>query len=196
MAELGGEIASHGRTHKNSTDEILKSIEELKNIGVNVLDIGFASPESWLTESNVEFTEINKLLTTGVISYLRSGIQIRREGLLYTCLSVLEQFTHSKRLYFLLNKRNIIKRKHRIYLSTAVKNYTSLAQIQFMINKVRNNEALILMFHSILPKTDSFYGKDHYYWDAECFDKLCEWLKKQDDISVLTTRKLIRQMEI
>lgn len=193
--EWGGEIATHGRTHNNSADEVLRSIEEFKRIGVDTADIGFASPNSWLTEANIEASGIDKLLLNGTVSYLRSGIQIRREGLAYTGLAFLEKYSHSKWLYWYLNKRNIVSGKHRIYPSVAIKDYTSFAQVQFIINKVRNNEALILMFHSVLPSEDPFYGKDHYFWDADRFDSLCGWLAGQDNIAVLTTRDLILHME-
>lgn len=191
----GGEIASHGSTHKNSIDEIITSIKEMESLGIDVNDIGFASPESWLTESNIRFSGIDDLLSNGTVSYLRSGIQIRREGLIYTALSIIERYTHSKWLFYILNKRNIIKGKCQVYPSAAVKDFTALSQIKYLIDKVGNGEALILMFHSILPKGNEFYGSDHYYWDAEYFDQLCQWLKGRNEVSILTVRDLIKRIE-
>ncbi len=187
----GGEIASHGRTHKNSTEEIEKSIEELASIGVNVEKIGFASPESWLTDLNSESSGIDGLLRNGTVSYLRSGIQVRREGILYTVLSIVEQFTHSNLLYYYLNRKNIIKARMKIYSSAAVKNYTTVKQIKCIVNHVGDNEGLILMFHSVLSPLDSSYGKDHYYWDIARFEELCKWLSAKQDVLMVTTRELI-----
>ena len=187
----GGEIASHGSTHQNSSADIIRNVEELKDLGINVENIGFASPGSWLTETNLRETGIDKLLEKGVITYIRSGIQIRREGLIYMGLSVIEKLTHNKHLFYQLNKRCIIKKLYIVYPSVAIKDYTSLEQVKYIINKTSDNEGLILMFHSILPKDNPYYGKDHYYWDADKFEKLCEWLSGRKEIIVLTTKNLI-----
>ena len=192
---MGGEIASHGSAHKNSGEEIINSIDELKSIDVDVNGIGFASPESWLTEANSKSSGIEELRTNGTVSYLRSGVQIRREGILYTGLSIVERVTHSKWLYYHLNKRNIIKCTNTIYPSAAVKDYTTLQQLQAYVNKLEDNDSVIFMFHSILQKDDPSYGADHYYWDAGKFESLCGWLKNRDDISVVTVKELIRRIE-
>ncbi len=178
----GGEIACHGSTHNNTPEDVIKNIEELRAIG-------FASPSSWLTHKNMEDSGIYELKKNGTLSYLRSGIQIRREGIVYTILSVLEQYTHSKYLYYYLNKRNIIKRnqKYAIYRSAAIKDFTTVKQIQYIVEKMNEDDGLIIMLHGVLDKGDQFYGKDHYYWDSDKFDNLCRWLKDKKDIEVVTT---------
>lgn len=191
----GGEIASHSSTHANSAQEIVQSIEELKQAGIDVKDIGFASPESWLTEENLASSGIGSLLSDGTVSYARSGIQVRREGLFYTGLSVLERFIHSGWLYYLLNKRTFIRGKKRIYSSAAIKAYTTVSQVQRLVGKLADDEALILMLHSVLPKGDPGYGADQYYWDADRFDQLCRWISGQKDICVLTVQELVKRME-
>ncbi len=189
----GGEIACHGSTHKNTPNDIIKNIDELKRIGVDIGTIGFASPESWLTVSNMESSGIKKLKDDGVVKYLRSGIQVRREGVWYTLISVVEMFTHSPYLYYLQNKRCVFKYKaeNEFVLSAAVKDYTTVRQVKYLIETLVDSEALILMFHSVLEKGNEGYGTDHYYWDSNRFDELCNYLSESDDITVVNTCDLL-----
>lgn len=191
-----GEIASHGSTHKNTAEDIIRSLDELRSIGVHG-NIGFASPESWLTDRNADSSGIYELKRNGIISYLRSGIQIRREGVVYTALSIAELYTHSSLLYYFLNRQNIIHsgQEYRIFPSCAVKDYSTVRQLKKMVKKVADKDALIIMFHSVLEKGDPLYGKDHYFWDATRFDQFCQWLCNQTDVRVITTMELCRIIE-
>lgn len=187
------EVACHGSSHKNTDIDVLNNIMELKSFGVNVEGIGFASPESWITENNIGQTGIDRLQKEGKISYIRSGTQILREGFFYTCWSLIEQFTHSCFLYYSLNKKNIIHfpiKKSDILPSAAIKDYTTCRQIKYLINHMKDNKAVILMLHSILPTSDNNYGKDHYYWPLKQFEELCRWLSDNKTIKVLSTKEL------
>ena len=189
------EVACHGSSHKNTDIDVLNNIKELESFGVNVDEIGFASPESWITEKNIGQTGIDRLQKEGKILYIRSGIQILREGFFYTCWSLIEQYTHSSFLYYLLNKKNIIHcpfEKCSILPSAAIKDYTKCKQIKYFINHMKDDEAIILMFHSILPPADSNFGKDHYYWSLEKFERLCKWLSENETIIVLSTKDLFK----
>lgn len=42
------------------------------------------------------------------------------------------------------------------------------------------------MLHSILKPSQQGYGKDGWYWSADEFEKLCQWLSKHKDIKVVT----------
>ena len=191
--EWGGEIACHGSTHINTSQDILKNIQELKAMGVNVESIGFASPESWLTTNNLKQSGIKELVDNGILKYLRSGIQIRREGLWYVFLNVIEMITHSPYLYYFLNKRCIFKYKQKpeLLLASAIKDYTSVNQIKRIIARMKDNDALVIMLHSILGEKDTGYGLDHYYWDLNRFDELCRFLSCDSNITVLRTSDLI-----
>ena len=86
----GIEIACHGHLHLNTKADILENIKTLKELGVKFPHgIGFASPNSELTMSNIYQYGISDLIYDKTLSYVRSGIQIRREGLLYTAISLL-----------------------------------------------------------------------------------------------------------
>lgn len=185
----GFEIACHGATHKNTVDDILQNIKDLKSFDINVDNIGFASPESWITKKNLKSTGIDELKQQGLISYIRSGIQIKREGIFYICLSMFDQFIHNKYLYYYLNKRNIITINDipNILPSAAIKDYTTGNQVQYIINNLKDDQAIILMFHSVLSPNDKSYGADHYYWSADRFDSLCKWLVNDKNVMVTTT---------
>lgn len=58
----GFEVASHGRTHSNTKEDVLDNINDLKSFGINVEKIGFASPSSELTSKNIQSTGISELI--------------------------------------------------------------------------------------------------------------------------------------
>ena len=184
----GMEIACHGSTHKNTVEDILTNIEELRDMGISVGQIGFASPHSELTLENS--APIQELVSGGVLSYIRSGIQTRREGLMYAVLTALERKTHSKLLYYVLNHKNILSNKPDTFLmSVAVTSYTTVDQIMYLLSRMQEGQAVILMFHSVLNKEDKGYGKDAWYYDVSRFDDLCSWLaENSDDFCVCTTK--------
>ena len=190
------EVACHGHTHKNEPNDILCNIAELQKLGLKTNEIGFASPNSWLFEGNKNELGIAQLKTSGVISYMRSGTRIRREGRLYTLLSLVERYTHSRILFRYLNRRSLFKihTPPEILPSVTVKDYTTLKQITDFIEKMEDDNGLILMFHSILPKESELFGCDHYYWDSSCFDDLCHYLyQHRTDVCVTTTIGLCKQ---
>ena len=81
------EIACHGAVHDNTKEGVLRNIEDMKAWGVNVEGIGFASPTSILTKKNIHTTGIDSLVEEGTLSYVRSGIRTRREGLMYSAFT-------------------------------------------------------------------------------------------------------------
>lgn len=186
----GVEIACHGHTHQNTKSDVLENISALAEIGIDVSGIGFASPNSEVTEHNC--ADIRELLKEGHLGYIRSGRQVRREGLVYTALTVLERLTHSKWLFYLLNKRNIISNtKKGILMSVGITAKTTFEQIMYLIRKVPQGQSLILMFHSVLSPEDTGYGKDLWYFDSATFEKLVSTLTKQGDVNICTTKELI-----
>ena len=186
----GMEIACHGSTHKNTVEDVLANIEELRGMGLSMEKIGFASPHSELTLENS--APIQELVSRGVLSYIRSGIQTRREGLIYAVLTALERKTHSKFLYYVLNRKNILSNKPGTFLmSAAVTSHTTVDQIMYLLSRMQEDQAVILMFHSVLHKEDQGYGKDTWYWDVQRFDRLCSDLRKLEQYVVCTTQNFV-----
>ncbi len=187
----GIEIALHGSMHLNTKQDVLQNIDELKSMGVNVDNIGFASPCSHITFENKNADGIWDLIIK-MGGYIRSGRQLRREGLFYTFCSVLDSIIHSKWLFIYLNKRNIIKdMKEPFFLSVAIYSYTTIAQIKSLIKSMPNNSSVILMFHSILKITDKGHGVDKWYWEENKFSNLLDFLNNEKSINVCSTKGLL-----
>lgn len=187
------EIACHGSKHINTRSDIEKNIEELNSIGVDTKNIGFASPNSVLTLDNKNKNGIWGLVENGTLKYVRTGIQIRREGLFYIIGSIISRFLHIPSIFCLLNKRNIIpfdNKNIKLLPSVSIYSYTTVKEIDCLIDRMPDNSTVILMFHSILNNTDIEYGKDKYYWDIEKFKSLCEHLKNRN-VEVCTTMNVV-----
>lgn len=187
------EVACHGANHLNTKEDIINNIESLLNLGIKG-PFGFASPNSVITENNKNDNGIWDLIKEGKLQYVRSGIQIRREGGFYTALSLVDRFLHSDVIYYYLNQRNIITKfdslNTHIVPSVAVFSYTRRHQIESLIEKQKDSTAIILMFHSVLRPGDECYGCDKYYWDAKEFESLCSFIKRQNDVRVCMTKDL------
>lgn len=187
------EIACHGATHVNTRVDVENNIKELVDMGVDVTDIGFASPNSVITISTLNKEGIGDLLNEGKLLYVRSGIQIRREGVLYSALSLIDRYIHNRHLFWRLNKNNVFDNTPSVIPSVAVFSHTSFDQIRHLIQRMPQESNVILMFHSILAQGDDGYGKDRYYWDLKKFESLCSYLNTQKDISICKTSDLLRK---
>ena len=186
------EIACHGHTHKNTKEDIIANIEVLKRWGIDTNGIGFASPTSYLTFKNKNKNGVWDLVKNNTLSYIRSGIQIRREGYVYMFVSLIDRYLHSKILFKILNDRTVIHKPEEFLLSTAVFSYTKPRQIKHLIDCSKDNSAVILMFHSVMKKGQSGYGLDRFYYDYDLFKELLCWLKNHDNICVSTTQQYIK----
>ncbi len=187
------EIACHGANHLNTKEDVEKNLEDLRGLGIDEQRFGFASPESVLTEQNKNEKGIWGLVEEGQLLYVRSGIQIRREGYVYMAFSLIDRYIHSNLLFRYLNRKNVISSisNEQILPSVAIFSYTKLHQVCSFIDKLKDSSVAILMFHSILQKEDEGYGRDRYYWDVEDFESLCSFLSSRNDVIICMTRDLI-----
>ncbi len=199
------EIACHGHTHLNTRQDVLDNIKAMMEWGVETEGIGFASSGSNITWENKNDEGVWDLVKKGTLSYVRSGIQIRREGLFYSAFSLLDRYLHSKKLYYYLNKRTLLpsdatpinieddaRKEHTPFiLSTTVHSHTSLQQIKYFIEKAGKDDAIILMFHSVLKREERGYGVDRFYYDNNAFETLLDYLKKNSEIRNYTTKEYI-----
>ena len=192
------EIACHGAHHLNTKEDIEQNITDLKNIGIKESVLGFASPNSELTEQNKNELGIWEMIETGKLLYVRSGIQIRREGYIYSALSILDKYVHSNALFYYLNRNNIFQNdntvKSRVLPSITIFSYTKVHQIQYLIEHAQESSIIILMFHSVLKKEDTGYGKDKFSIDADTFDSLCSYLKSCNDVQLCMTKDLFNNI--
>lgn len=64
-------------------------------------------------------------------------------------------------------------------------------QIISFIQRIPDEHAAIIMFHSILNPFDLGWGKDKWYNSVSDFENLCDYLaKKKNNISVITNAEL------
>lgn len=199
------EIACHGHTHLNTQKDILDNIKAMKEWGIDTDGIGFASSGSHITWENKNDEGVWNLVKKGNLGYVRSGIQIRREGLLYSVYSLLDRYLHSKNLYWYLNKMTLLpsdttpivmkedarKENKPFVLSTTVHSHTSLQQIKYFIEQAGKEDAIILMFHSVLKRGERGYGADRFYYDYNAFETLLAYIKDNIEIRNYTTKEYI-----
>ncbi len=184
----GWEIACHGAHHENSTEDIIQNIADLEQMGIDTDNIGFASPGSFLTLENSE--QVQRLMKDGVISYIRSGTQVRREGILYAGLTYVNRKIHNPKLFLYLNKKNIIgKGRKTIFPSVAITRDNTVRQVRYFLEKA-TGDAVIIMMHSILKESDLGYGSDNWWWAVRRFNGLCEYLST-NDYRVVRTRDIV-----
>ncbi len=192
MHEYGIEIANHSANHSNEIDQITKGVDKIKRqLGIN--NVGFASPNSEINEKNIAKYKDNSFENT--IAYIRSGNQIRRDGKLITYM--LSKLTKSPWFYYLYNKRNFINIMHSrreaergFYPSITCNRDNSIRQLKYLIEKLPDNNAAIIMFHSILKKDDAGWGKDRWFNSVGDFSEICKYLSGQSDVKVITNMEL------
>lgn len=190
IEESGIEIACHGRSHKNTVQDILENIEDFQKMGISVRNIGFASPGSDITAENV--CSIESLFKERTISYIRSALIPEREGHFKAFLNHLQEKTHSKVLFYILNKRNYIREvEYPFFSSVVITKNTTVKQLKYLFKKMPDNTSVILLMHSVLKKDDDVYGNDRWYWDAEKFYELCEYISVSENLTCIRNRDLI-----
>lgn len=185
------EIACHGANHKNTIEDIAawKKDTNIINNDWNC-DVGFASPGSYICEENKR--EIEKLIDNKELLYIRSGKRIRREGLSYIFLTLLNRLFRNPVIFFRLNKDCIIKNESKFMLSIGITKYDSPAELIYFLNNMPNGTAVIFMFHSIAPKSLCKAAKDVWYWKAEDLNTLCKYVSEHDaDYRVITTKSWV-----
>ena len=103
------------------------------------------------------------------------------------------ELTKSRMLFYLLNKQNCLRNKKepRFLKGVTVTNRTTVKQIMYMVGKLPEQSYLILILHSVLPRTHQGYGKDKWYMDEDVFVELCKNLKADKNIQVITTQQLV-----
>ena len=187
----GIEIALHGATHKNTVQDVLQNVKDLNDMGIDTDGVGFASPFSELTEKNCD--AIYSLVEKGDISYMRTGIQTRRMGIKYVLLSAINRLLRCKTLFWFLNKSNVLQPSKfpKLMKGVSITKATTVNEVKFCVNKLKESEAIILIFHSILNKSDKGYNKDRWFWDADKLERLCSFLNENSDVSVITTKQLL-----
>ena len=190
LQQNGIEIACHGHSHRNTVEDIEKNLEDFAKMGLNLENMGFASPGSDITEENVH--KLDSLIKDKTISYIRSAYIPDRHGKFMGFLNQFMEKTRSVLLFYLMNKRNFIKNfDYPLFLSVVVTSYTSIKQMKYLLKKMPDNSSVIIMFHHVFKKGDAGYGKGIWHWDADRFEWLCDFISKRDDFSCVPNVDLV-----
>ena len=194
LAQAGFDISSHSDRHINEENDLRTSLQKLQLWGIDKKPLIFSSPNSDIYEGNIN--EYLDMLRNNQIEYVRSGVQIRRNGFSYLVLYILQLFIKSKQLYYFLNKSNIMKIDRKINCeginiikSVSVKRQNTFEQLQYLINKLQLDDVVCFMFHSIRSKKD--LGKDNYAFSSENFEALLNHLKYDEQIKVLNLSEYV-----
>lgn len=191
LQKNGIEIACHGRSHENTVEDILNNIEDFKNMGLDVENVGFASPGSGITMDNVH--TIDSLVKDKTISYIRSAYIPDRESKFMGFMNRFMEKSASAGLFCLMNKRNFIKSfDYPWFPSVVITSYTTMKQVKKLLRKMPDNSSVIIMFHHIYEKDDTGYGKSIWYWDAELFREFCEYISKDEKFVCINNVDLVR----
>ena len=165
----GHEMSAHGHEHSNTQEDIALCVQKMNSWGVPVY--GFATPGSVLTLANHWIRK--KWYSDLGLLYARSNNIIGRVG---AKNNVPYAPTHPFYNYFLP--------------SIGIYSTTDVSYIQSMINAaITDKKWCILMLHSILNPDDAGYGADSWFWSADNFEQLCEWLadlQTQNQIRIVT----------
>lgn len=190
----GIEIANHSAHHKNRVESVLRCKEALEqHFGADLR--GFVSPGSYLTAENA--TPFLQLKEDKQITYIRSGNQIRRDGYFYAMVYLAARWLRSETLFRLHNRRFVFpadKGSLPLYPSIMLDAYNTVEQVTHFVQTMKDGEAAVFMFHSILDEDDGSWGKDKWYNSTMFFDRLCSYLAQAPDTRVVTLAELHAQL--
>lgn len=189
----GIEIANHAADHSNRIEAIIEGQGKLKSLLGRDRCLGFASPSSQVSREN--FSIYQHLLHNKEIAYLRSGNKLRRDGKFHLFLYILYRMMRFSWLFYWYNSRNYIdlhKKEYTygIFPSVTCNAETRKCDIRYFIKHMKDNTAVILMFHSILPKTSPNWLADKWCNSTDDFEDICSFLASDADIRVVTNMQL------
>jgi hypothetical protein len=199
MSNDGFDISSHSDMHTNEETDLKISLTKLINWGLLRDDyLLFSSPYSEIYKGN--FSLYSNMLERNNIRYLRSGNQLRRSGILYCILFVIQMILKSKILFYILNKKNIMTTNDIctnetsnvvIIKATAVRYWNTIKQLRYFLNKLKNETVVVFLFHSIMYEKD-IVTKNNWTFTAEKFEELLKILKAEEGcIKIVNIRDLL-----
>ena len=190
------EIAGHGYWHKNTIEDILKGVYELKNHLMHPGGIsGFASPGTALDlnyyhEHQMEFNENG-------IEYVRLSLRYLSSPRLKTFIRKASRVFSIPFLYRLAYEDTLMDSvEDGILYSVPVLSSVSFAQLKALLDcSVKKKKVCILMFHSIV---EDGHIRDNWDFEKSKFDKLCHYLSEASKaglLNVVTSREAYKLLK-
>lgn len=199
MKKYGFEIASHGNQHKTEKDDLIESIDKLKNWKLIEDEVGFSIPTSKIEEQNKN--EFYDCLKDNNVIYVRGGRNPQCYSFISKICFFAYKLTKCQYFYSKFNRYNCIdiypREKINPYdLCTVVIRREDKAEsvIRFIRENINKGKWIIFMLHSIQDENENNFRKDSWYWDLEKFEMLCHELRKMvdsEEIDVLTIKDII-----
>lgn len=185
------EIAGHGYTHDNEQKNLIKGVNELRNIlNFNEKKIGIASPHSEFDLSGIEKfkTECKK----NNINYLRISHRFKKNFLIRKIIRKINRKLNIPFLYYYVYKDTDVKKTDEFLLySVPIIKDNKINEVKYLIEKaIESDKSYILMLHSILKPGEIYYD-DLFTWDYNDFKELCEFLKELENNNKIKITKVI-----
>lgn len=191
------EIAGHGWAHQNDITDIEKGITELKSLlGVNTLTRfgdGFASPGTGLSLETWHRLTSNQ---SNTIRYARVSLRYKSCAWLKTLIRKTSRVLQWPCLYRMAYQDTMMNDvQDGLIYSIPVLSSITTNELKAVIKKaIKTKQAIVLMFHSIVPD-----GAIHDNWDYEegKFDTFCQFLKqeeKEGKLKVCTSMEVWKQL--
>lgn len=191
------EIAGHGYYHRNDIDDIKKGFSELKEIlKVKTLTPdgdGFASPGTGL--SQIVWQKLGS--GRGDVKYARVSLRYLNHVKLKTFIRKASRVLKWPVLYRLAYQDTLMNNmQDGILYSVPVLSSITNSELEALIKYAAvHKKALVLMFHSIVPK-----GQIHDNWDFEenKFEKLLLFIQEMQSkelLDVLTSMEISKRLK-
>lgn len=196
MKDYGIEIAFHGDQHITDIEDFKTSINKMKKWNLLSKYMGFAVPGSYL--KNVDIEKLKTFLKDNNIIYMRVDNDKKCEKFFNKVYRKLYRITNISLFYSLYNKNNLFKKSDNYNVPSVIvfEKDSDKTLINFVKNNLSRNKNLVFMFHGILPKEHTNYGKDEYAWDLEKFDNFCKFLnqlKEKNKLDVVNLIDIIKE---
>ena len=176
------EVSNHSYDHTNKASSIVRGRKVLnQHIGQSVeKPLGFASPESKMTETYIKDKRIALALTG--CSYVRTGIRVRSYKFARILARKAARVTHFAWLFNIAYHDTLLDRTDDyILFSVPIMKDTTLSEVVALVKQaVKKEKNLILLFHRIL-KPDEENHKENWYWDYREFDTLLQFLRMEQE---------------
>ncbi len=175
ILELGYEIGLHGDRHVTGIEDFLMCYEKAKN-WFGLEKFGYSIPGSRMTDYPIDdFIRINgeKLL------YLRGGnIGGEKNRIIKKIHKALSVYLNNSLLFQTFNQPNIILKTQpdKVIPSVGIRSIDSPSKILKFIDSVNDGQSIVFMFHSILPSSSDYYGRDEWAWSESNFEMFCRYL--------------------
>ena len=191
MRDSGFDFSSHSHGHVNEKNDLAISLSFLKKWGLaDSINVVFSSPNSEIYEGNL--SHFNDMLENNGITHVRTGTQVRRNGIFYSGIYLCQKFFKSKHLFYHLNKNNLHKINESTFFikSVSIKKYNTVKQLEYIVNRLNKGDVVVFLLHNIVPEKEM--KKSNLYWfSAEKFEEFLQIITNKEDIEIITINDYI-----